>query len=386
MTEQTPFIKIEPWDSPVDGTVLADSINNLLNKYLSLPDGASETMTMWILHTYGVNLFDFTPRLCILSPEKRCGKTSLLTLLHYLSFQTIIVAGITTAAMFRSIDKWHPTVIIDEIDTFLKENSELRGVINVGYNKNGRVSRTETVGKRVDIKLFDCYAPVAMAGIGSIPGTIADRGIIITMRRKMRCEDIPQIRTRNIIPITEELQRKCLRFMLDNSERIANVKPDIPITFNDRAADIWEPLYAIATAISPEWLERVRSASIKLIRANDLDDEAAPGEKLLSDIKQIFDDKNREWIATTELVGLLNKIENSPWGEWNNGKGLTVHSLPKLLRPFGIVSEQSRVDGSRSRRYNRKQFTDVFSRYLGGDAPLDCATVPSDDGLADMPD
>lgn len=378
-----PFVNIEPWNSPVDGVSLADSINNTLKKYISLPDGASEAITLWIMHTYGVDMFDFTPRLCIMSPEKRCGKTSLLTLIECLSYQVISVGGITASPMFRSIDKWRPTMLVDEADTFLKGNDDLRCIINNGYVKNGKVARTEVVGKRMEPTFFKCYAPVALAAIGSLPGTITDRGIIITMRRKKQSEKFALLRTREITPITNELQRKCLRFITDNAEAIAKARPNIPDSFNHRAFDIWEPLYAIASIISPEWLAKVRIASTKLVHAQNFDDDTSYAEKLLSDIQKIFNDNGCDWIASTELINLLNEIEGSPWAEWNN-KGLSIHSLPRLLIPFGIKPTQSRI-GERSRRYMRQDFTDAFERYLSGGTPLYCATVPPDDDLCDMP-
>lgn len=386
MTENTlPFTLIEPWDSPVDGAVLADSINNLLNKYLSLPNGASEAITMWVLHTYNVNMFDFTPRLCVMSPEKRCGKTSLLALIEALSYRVINVAGITTSPLFRSINEWKPCMLIDEADTFLKGNDELRGIINNGFKKNGKVARTEVIGKQYIPKFFDFYAPVALAAIGALPATITDRGIIISMRRNKQSEDLPKMRTREIEAVTHELQRKCMRFVMDNWDKISGTRPDLPSSFHSRAFDIWEPLYAIASVISPEWLKRIREASIHLTCSNDFDDDTTTKEKLLSDIKQIFNELGRDWIASIDLVQRLTEIESSPWGDWNNGKGFNVHSLGKLLKPFGIESTQSRVNG-RSRRYELKSFTDAFERYLGDVIPSDCATVPFDDGLIDMPD
>lgn len=178
------FERTELWPEPVDGAELADFINGQLKKYLYLPDGTSEVVTLWILHTYCVNMFDFSPRLCITSPEKRCGKTTLLRMVEHLSHRSLNVSNVTTAALFRVIDTWHPTMLIDEADTFLKTNEELRGIINAGFQKDGKVSRIETVGKMQNVKLFKCFSPVGIAAIGSLPGTILDRGIIISMRRK----------------------------------------------------------------------------------------------------------------------------------------------------------------------------------------------------------
>lgn len=378
-----PFPVIEPWYSPVDGAVLADEITAVLNRFIYLPAGAADAIAMWILHTYNVNMFDFTPRLCILSPEKRCGKTSLLTLIEQLSFNVLNVSGITASAMFRSIDMWHPTMLVDEVDTFIRGNDEFRGIINNGYKKGGMVIRTEVVNKTFVPKPFACYAPVALAGIGNLPDTITDRGVIITMRRQSGKAPLPKIRTREIAPLMLELRRKCLRFIKDHVDEISSQRPRMPDSFNDRAADIWEPLFAIASVISPEWERRIRTASIALIRASRADDGMSDTEQLLSDIRQIFAQENTDWLSSESLIARLKEIEDSPWGEWNR-VGLNVHSLAGLLSKHGIRPNQSRVGGNRSRRYKLEQFRDVFERYLPPFAPPDCASVPSEDNLAQL--
>lgn len=381
------FERTELWPEPVDGAELADFINGQLKKYLYLPDGTSEVVTLWILHTYCVNMFDFSPRLCITSPEKRCGKTTLLRMVEHLSHRSLNVSNVTTAALFRAIDTWHPTMLIDEADTFLKTNEELRGIINAGFQKDGKVSRIETVGKMQNVKLFKCFSPVGIAAIGSLPGTILDRGIIISMRRKKHSDTVSRLRTRDFTPIAQEIRNKCLRFMSDNAEAIATIRPEIPEFLNDRAADAWEPLFAIAEAISPDWRARAERAAITLAKSAHISEETSLGDKLLADIRTIFAETSSEWIVSDSLVKRLNDIKESPWADYKH-KGLNAHSLAQLLKYYSIFPQQQRTGGARNRGYNRKDFNDAFERYL---PPLEsiefnCATVPPSDAIADLPD
>src|SRR5437667_12540418 len=57
------------------------------------------------------------------------------------------------------------------------------------------------------------------------------------------------------------LRRQCARFVLDHQRAIANARPEIPARLNDRAADIWEPLLALADLAGGEWLELDRQAA-----------------------------------------------------------------------------------------------------------------------------
>ncbi len=374
--ENDDFPAIEPCAESVSGSELANVLESTFSKYVFLPDGAATSLALWVLHTYAPDLFDYTPRICISSPEPRCGKTTLLTLLEFLSQKSLNVSNITAAAMFRTIEKYSPTLLIDEADTFLQDNGELRGVINAGFQRNGRITRIECIGRRHETRFFKCFTPVSIAAIGNIPTTIRDRSIVINMRRKSSTDQIERIRTRDLRTITNELQKKCARFMFDNSELIATQRPEIPNWFNDRAADLWEPLLAIANVLSDEWGQKALNAA-KLLTKSTCDNEPiSTRTQLLQDIKHIF--AGREFMASTILVEELNNIEGSPWGEWAYSKGLSVHSLAGQLKYFNIAPRQSRIEGlERSRKYYLSDFADAFNRYLPNTQP-DCAIVPAD--------
>lgn len=73
---------IEPWDYEVNGSDLANELRNTFHKYLVLPDYAAEAMTLWAFSSYAINAFRIFPKLCIRSPEKRCGKTTTLEVIE----------------------------------------------------------------------------------------------------------------------------------------------------------------------------------------------------------------------------------------------------------------------------------------------------------------
>ncbi len=359
------FPDIEPWPEPVDGVALADEIKGLFDRYLYLPNGASAAVTMWVLHTYGVDNFEITPRLYISSPMPGCGKSTLMDLVGLLSHRTLGVSNITAAAMFRIIAEHRPTLLIDEADTFLKANEDLRGIINAGYAQAGKVSRVETINKRQVVSLFPCYAACAIAGIGGTHKTIQERSVNIVMERKTPADSIERLRKREIRDITADIQRKCLRWAQDRAEEISRVRPNMPLYMGDRTADIWEPLFAIAETISPEWLNRINSAAKALNKSQPNDDEASLRFQLLADIKGIFDEHpSQQMFVSSWLVEELRRLEESPWDEYGYGRGLSVHSLAKQLKFFNILPQQKRKSYDRHRCFIRADFEDAFSRYL----------------------
>ncbi len=134
----------EPWPERVNGTELLDRLAACLMKYVILPKGAADAIALWIVHCYCLDSLHLTPILAIVSPVKRCGKTTLLTVIASLVPRLLLASNITPAAVYRTIDKFKPTLLIDEADTFIAKNDELRGVINAGHTRvTANVVRSE---------------------------------------------------------------------------------------------------------------------------------------------------------------------------------------------------------------------------------------------------
>jgi hypothetical protein len=366
---------IEPWHESVSGQELADEINSIFRKYVSLPDGASDALTLWVLHTYIFNAFEYTPRICIISPEKRCGKTLVLQILESLSFHPLNVSNITAASAFRFIDEHKPTMLIDEADSFFKKSDELRGVVNAGYKWNGAVLRCVIVGKNIETKKFLCFAPCALASIGRLQDTIMDRAVIITMERKKETESVALLRSRILNDEVCDLRRKCIRFMIDIADEAGQLRPELPSWLNDRESDIWEPLFSIAALISDKWRDKAYESAKILTRAQDDMDKESTRTQLLSDIRTVFAEEKSDWLASKKLIELLNEIDDSPWGDYNHGNGINASYLGFQLRQFRIKSEQVWRNGIRCRGFGLEMFSDVFRRYLS-DPESDCAVVP----------
>jgi putative DNA primase/helicase len=125
----------EPWPSPVDGEILFHDISALIRRHVVLDNNDLVTVTLWIVLTYLPEVVDCLAILGIVSPEKRCGKTRLLTILSRLVHQALPCSNISAASIYRVIEKFCPTLLVDEADSFLKDNEELRGVINSGHNR-----------------------------------------------------------------------------------------------------------------------------------------------------------------------------------------------------------------------------------------------------------
>lgn len=354
------FSEPEPWDYPVDGASLLDEIANVLCRFLIMPLNEVKAIALWILHTYAVDATSICPILIIKSAEKRCGKTLLLELLLNLVFRPLPASNITAASLFRAIEKYKPTLLLDEADTFLHNNDELKGIINSGYRSSSSYV-VRTVGDDFEPKVFNTFGPKAIAQIDKPQETIMDRGIIIEMRRKRPDEKSERLRSDRIFEELKHLRQKAMRWTKDNLSSLTEWEPQVPATLNDRAQDSWRPMLAIAELTGKRWAEYGRESAIKMSGENS---EASKRALLLSDIKAIFEKAQANRIASAEICAKLCDIEEHPWPEWRNGQPITVRQLARLLEPLGIRPKQLRMGDANIRGYELDDFADGFSRYL----------------------
>ena len=361
------FPEVKPYSKPVDGAELIVEIKAILNRYMVLPQYTDEAIAYWVLFTYGINSFNFSPRLVIFSPEMRCGKSTLLSILQSLCYNSLKFSSITAAALFRTIEAYQPTILIDEADTFLKSDEGLRGIINDGHRRYGQVIRT-TGDKYLPVP-FKVFSACAIAGIGKLNPTIMDRAIIVGLKRKLETEKKERLRPVSLDLEVKELRSKCLRFMQDNEVVLSDPSTplDIPQELNDRAADNWEPLLLIADRIGIEAGEQLRKIAIAISNRSKEYDSTSLTTLLLSDIRKIIAKQNKEWISSLELCEYLCSREGAPWAEYK-GKGLTVNNLAYLLRDFNIHPTQKMTAGGNKKVYLRENFQDAFGRYLQPEA------------------
>jgi putative DNA primase/helicase len=265
----------------------------------------------------------------------------------------------SVAAVFRIIEIAVPTLLIDEADTFLKENDELRGILNTGHRRGGQVTRT--VGDDHEPRQFSTWAPVAIAMIGRLPDTLEDRAIALRLRRKKPTERVRHFRSDQTADL-KLLARMMARWTADNRDALAASDPDMGALFN-RAADNWRPLIAIADRADGDWPARVRAIAET---SEGSKEDQSTRTMLLSDIRDVLAARPYATrIGSTELATELGMMEGRPWTEWRHGKQITAAGLARMLAPFGI-SPATRRDGAETfKGYLAADFEEAFARYLG---------------------
>ena len=262
----------------------------------------------------------------------------------------------------------HPTLVIDEGDTFFKDNEEARGILNSGHTRDAAFV-IRCVGDNSEPRKFSTWAAKAIASIGKIAVTLQDQSIIIDLKRKRPDEKVVKLRKTD----TEEfrtLRRKAARWRDDNIERLRGVGPHTPAALHDRAQDNWEPLFAIADLAGDGWARVARAAALKFSADAEMDVETTK-TLLLSDIRDIFDERKDDAITSKQLVAALHADETKAWNTYGKtGKPITERQVAKLLADFNVYPHTIRVGETTAKGYLRSAFAEAFEAYLppqGGD-------------------
>ena len=358
----------EPASKSVSGNELLSAIRDELLKYIILPGGIAEPIAAWVVLTYSYDAFRILPMLGIVSPVKRCGKTTLLEILQGLTNKGLTASNISSAAVFRTIEKYSPTLLVDEADTFLKDNDELRGVLNSGHTRaTAFVIRIE--GENHEPVKFSTWAPKAISMIGALPDTLHDRSVVISLRRKAPGETVKRIDLDFENGCTK-IRQACKRWADDNMDILRTRKVSVPITNNDRVTDNWMPLLAIGEVAGGDWPKLLQKSMLGTLDGTD----DSIGPTLLKDVQDIFESHSEKQIFSDYLVHLLNCKPESPWAEWTRGKALTQNGLARLLKPFKIRSKTMRMDKVVQKGYELDSFNDAFNRYIPLVSPVSSVT------------
>lgn len=349
-------------------TVLLQELDNLLGRYVAFPnEHARLAVALWVLHCHAIDAAESTPRLAFLSPEKGSGKTRALEVLGLVVPRPMHAVNMSASALYRLVADKQPTLLLDEADTYLgntiaKQHEDLRGLINAGHRRGAMVYRSEVAGKAVKVVDFPAFAACALAGIGDLPDTILDRAIIVAMKRRAPDEHVEPFRERIARAEVADLPERIADWAKQYVETPRSEWPVMPTGISDRAADVWEPLLAIADEAGGDWPHRARDAALSLNAARAQRDPSL-GVQLLADCRRLFNALGVDRLATEQLVHELTQLDDSPWGDLR-GKPLDARGLAKRLRRYDVRPGDHRFDDAVRKGYLREDFHDAWQRYL----------------------
>jgi hypothetical protein len=369
--EETP-----PEVPPVELAALLEMVEAYLRRWLVLERSELVALTLWVVHTHAFEAAECTPYIAISSPLPASGKTRSLEALELVTAKGWLTSDVSPAVLYRTIEQRTPTLLLDESDATFKGDKEraeaIRGVLNSGYRLGGSTTRCEP--PNWEPREFSTFCPKAFAGLGRLPDTIADRSIPIRLRRKRSDEKVERFRRRDVVGEAKELRARATATVALHLDGLREARPELPEQLGDRAADVWEPLLAIAEQAGGEWPDQARAAATALSAPDDADEDV-PGLKLLADIRDAFTRHATDRLATRELITELATDDEGPWADYRGkNRRISPAELARHLRPFSIRSRTIWLaDGDTPKGFLREQFEDAWARYLPAAPPAPAA-------------
>ena len=349
------------------GAGLLGELRAMLTRYVVFPSPqAADAVALWVAASHAQPAWEHAPRLAVVSPLKRCGKSRLLDVVAETCHGPLITVNATIAAVVRSIGEDPPTLLVDEADTLwgtrkqADSNEDLRGLLNAGHQRNRPMLRWDVTTRTAE--QLGTFAMAMLASIGELPDTIMDRAVVVRMRRRAPGERVDPYRTRRDAPPLNELRDRLSGWAREHLRDLHHATPQMPL--EDRAADTWEPLIAIADLAGGDWPARARTAATTMTAAEaQHEEDTSASVRLLGDLREVFGGDDA--LYSTTILERLHKLEDGPWADWY-GRPLTTRDLAKLLRPYDVRAKNLREHGTGAPRkgYTRHDLHEPWSRYL----------------------
>lgn len=361
-----------PQDTGTDGDTVLQTVHDFLGRFVIYPSGEAHVAhTLWIAHTFFMDQWDSTPRIAFLSPEPGSGKSRALEVTEPLVNRPVHAVNTTPAYLFRKVSDRDglPVILYDEIDTVFgpraKDNEDVRGMLNAGHRQGAMAGRCVTKGPNVVTEELPAYCAVALAGLNDLPDTLSSRSVVIRMRRRAPDEKTEPWRNRIHKPEGEKIRQELEAWAEMSAGQIT--WPEIPEGVEDRNADIWEALLAVADLAGGAWPELARVAAVALV-ADFQEGPPSMGIRLLMDLRDVFGDQDR--MFSEDILHALVKILDAPWGDLH-GKELTHRRLAQRLANYGIKPGDVRIGARVAKGYKREDLHDTWERYLPSSAVAD---------------
>ncbi len=330
----------------MDKNQLCRILKSYILKHFDLKDQREATvLCCWVIGTYIFEIFDAFPRLVFYGP-KQSGKSKMLNFLSKICHNSQYTIIPSTAAMFRIIQKWKPTLILDEFNLYSSnENKEVVAILRQGYKQGGQIPRCEKLriktesGSRElqEIVYYDVYCPIAFAGLTINDDQLLDRCIAINLVRSNRFEIVntridrvwfDKERMVTWEGVKEQIQTIFEREKIKEAyEKLQKVY--VPVAGRDW--EIWSPLlsigYFVADGKVNEFWKELSGYMTEYLKRKQEEDLSSFDLRVLAEIERL-EDMSR--FQASDLAGLMNENAKSPKDQ------VSSHAVGHALKRMGI--------------------------------------------------
>ena len=352
-----------PWfltGMPEDpGETLWEDVKVFVARHVDfLDERLYDVVTAWIFVSWIPEAFNAVAYLWILGP-KESGKTRLLEVLQHLCYRAMLAAHISEAALFRSVEAYHPTLLLDEAsEAYNRETAgTIQSLLNSGYRKGQYVVRVGGIESgEPKLELFDTYGPKALAGLGGYKETLESRSILVPMEKNVRpvefALDKGEARRLRSRLLMWRFRRLC--DLSDGSDSSDSPQGKVPkgLEFCDgRFAELYTPLVAVANDGETSILAYARDA----FEASMDEERTSIEAQILSSILETKPHLESGKFSASSVAEKFN--EGRPDREkWR------VESIGRVIKRLGFKAKRL-TGGTRGYLYDEERVTRLAKRY-----------------------
>jgi uncharacterized protein DUF3631 len=356
--------EVEPWPEPVDTEALLSELETQFRRYIIVHrEPVAIVITLWICFAWCHEVATYSPILVIQGGDTGTAKTVASKVIALLTPRAHVIAEPRGPTLYRFVDRYHPTLIVDDADRLLPRRPDLAHIVNVSWTRGTTIPRVDVHG---NVHLYDPFCPKLLNGIdltAHLDRATQTRCITAELLPKLAHEKVANFRH----AIRDErfltLRRKLARWAADNMAALANADPVMPEGFSDRLEMNYELLFAIADRAGGDWPKRARAAATKIARERD---EPSQGKRLLAALRDLLA-KHGPLLTSRQLEQLLPGDGDNEWANYKGRGPINRWQIAQLLKPYGIGPRVIHPRGrAADRGYDGRwpEFEIAFRHYL----------------------
>jgi hypothetical protein len=369
---------VEPWDAPVTTRELLDAAMAQVVKYVVVHDTVvAPLIPVWTAFAWIHDIAKFSPVLIFQGADAGMGKSVASEVVSRLSPRGYMIVKPTGPALFRLVDRLHPTLFIDDADKLLAEDRDLATIIRSSWKRGVPIPRTV----KGEVHFFDAFGPRCLNGIdllAHLDSRTRTRCITIQLLPKLEHESVVSIRYAEDDETFVTLRRKLLRWASDNMVELKSANPKMPEGFHSRLEENFHLLFAIADLAGGDWPKKVRAAAIKVAREHN---EPSLGKRGLAIFYAYF--ASRGPTLTSQQGERLLAAEDDAFADYKGrGRPINKYEVAQLFRPYQVYPGLIHPRGGHTadRGWNATSFAIAFKHYLGKTLPEGRSVVRTPSG------
>jgi hypothetical protein len=338
-------------------------IKENLDNYIEFSDPTSSTLiATWILGTYLYKIFNAYPYISLLG-YKGTGKTRVMEISSYMSFNGTTSVGISPSALFRGTDLLCWTLFFDEAELFKagdkrsKRAEELMPLILAGYKKGGRVPRIGSKETGFKLEFFDTYCPKMFASTEEMDWILESRCIQVVMRPAIKGgagEREPDEFNQKWEDLRTDILYACLyewNYIKLQYQSLVN-----DTTLTNRDYELTKPLLSIARYINEDVYNEIKKYMEQTTSDKTGDNLERSEFYILKALVAL--DQWEDLMDASTIIGKVNELKGGFKPEW-----MTAGWLGKQLKKLNFQFEKPRSSRGFSYIFKKENVYNACRRF-----------------------